>query len=137
MGKSLGIEEAARLSRLLGLEDSDSREQINPMLLTQDDAHRERSGCGGIAAQQTNESNKAVPSQEIVVDGPEVALKSRPIKWLPGAEKTSRTKGFDQYSKFDKSETKLKDVDVQAATSNEVEPCIDIIENSQVNLKTR
>lgn len=135
-GKSLGVEEAARLSRLLGLEDLDNSEQPNPKLVTQDDARREQSdGYGGLV-QPTVESNKAVPSQEIVADDPEVALKSRPVKKFPGAKKTSKTKGFEQNSESGKWETILQDLDVPAAPINEVDPRKDITENSQVNLKT-
>lgn len=135
-GKSLGIEEAARLSRLLGLEDVDNNElQPNPKLVTHDDAHREQSGCEGIV-QPTVESNKAVSSQEVAADAPEVALKSRPTMKFPGARKISETKGPEKISKSTEWETKPNRVDLQAAASNEVDPRKHIIENSQVNLKT-
>ena len=135
-GKSLGIEEAARLSRLLSLEDIDNGEvQLSPKLVIQDDLHREKSVYGGIV-QQTLESNEANPSQSMAVDTPEVALKNRPVKNFPGAKRTLKTQGFEQNSKSVKWETNLKDVDVQAAASNEVDPRKDITENSQVNLKS-
>lgn len=103
-GKSLGVEEGARLSRLLGLEDIDSIEQ-NPKLITQDDACREKFGYGG-KVQQAVESNEGAPSQAFTSDAPEVALKSKPIKKFPGAKEPSKVQ--------------------------EVDPCKEITENPQV-----
>lgn len=134
-GKSLGVEEGARLSRLLGLEDIEDINQPNPRLISQDDAGREQFGDGG-KMQLAVESNEDAPSQAFTSDAPEVALKSRPMKNFPGAKKASKAKGFEQDSKPGKGDAKVKDVDVQAAAGNEVDPCKESTENPQVNLKT-
>jgi len=133
-GKSLGVEEGARLSRLLGLEDIDNIEQ-DPKLITRDDAHTEKFGYGG-KVQPVVISDEDAPSQAFTSISPEVTLKSRPIQKLPGAKEPSKAKRFEQKSKLAKRDPKLKDVDVQAAASNEVDPCKELTENPQVNLKT-